>query len=125
MSPNARAVDPDRLVRWCREYLGSPPAEELFRSGFLSVVIGLRLVDGREVVIKVRPDSPRLAACVEVQRRLFQAGYPCPRPLTGAAPLGGDVRLPLWTGHPDPRQWSGEGCLCVTFVEVSGAVPQG
>ncbi|WIX91414.1 phosphotransferase [Amycolatopsis sp. DG1A-15b] len=73
------------------EQLGSPPAQELFRAGFLSAVIGLRLADGREVVVKVRPASPRLAACVEVQRRVFQAGYPCPRPLTGAVPLGGDV----------------------------------
>jgi len=73
------------------EHLGSPPADELFRSGYLSAVIGLRLADGREVVVKVRPDSPRMAACVEVQRRLSQAGYPCPRPLTGAAAFGGDV----------------------------------
>jgi hypothetical protein len=73
------------------EHLGSPPADEIFRSGYLSVVIGLRLADGREVVVKVRPDSPRIAACVEVQRRMFHAGYPCPRPLTGVAPFGGDV----------------------------------
>jgi hypothetical protein len=73
------------------EHLGSRPADELFRSGYLSAVIGLRLADGREVVVKVRPDSPRIAACVEVQRRMFQAGYPCPRPLTGAAPFGCDV----------------------------------
>jgi hypothetical protein len=91
MPPRARAVDPGRLARWCIEHLGSPPAEEIFRAGYLSVVIGLRLADGREVVVKVRPDSPRLAACVDVQRRMFQAGYPCPRPLTGAAALGRDV----------------------------------
>ncbi|MEV6625072.1 phosphotransferase [Amycolatopsis sp. NPDC051106] len=91
MSPRPRAVDPVRLARWCGQQLGSPPAEEMFSSGFLSAVIGLRLADGREVVVKVRPDSPRIAACVEVQRRLFQAGYPCPRPLTGAVPFGGDV----------------------------------
>jgi hypothetical protein len=42
-------------------------------------------------VVKVRPDSPRIAACVEVQRRIFQAGYPCPQPLTAAAPFGDDV----------------------------------
>ncbi|MEV4143721.1 hypothetical protein AB0J40_08635 [Amycolatopsis sp. NPDC049691] len=65
--------------------------EELFRSGHLSAVIGLRLANGRDVVVKVRPAAPRVAACVEVQRRLFQAGYPCPEPLTGAAPLGGDI----------------------------------
>ncbi|SDS83605.1 Phosphotransferase enzyme family protein [Friedmanniella luteola] len=64
---------------------------ELFRSGHLSVVIGLRLADAREVVVKVRPASSRTAGCVEVQRRLFAAGYPCPEPLTGAAPLGDGV----------------------------------
>ncbi|GIJ63813.1 hypothetical protein Vau01_113290 [Virgisporangium aurantiacum] len=73
------------------EHLGSPLADELFRSGHLSAVIGLRLADDREVVVKVRPYSPRMAACVEVQRRMFQAGFPCPEPLTGAAPFGGDV----------------------------------
>ncbi|AXB42722.1 hypothetical protein A4R43_09425 [Amycolatopsis albispora] len=73
------------------EQLGSPPVGEIFRSGHLSAVIGLRLADGREVVVKVRPGSPRVAACVEVQRRMFQAGYPCPQPLTGAEPFGDDV----------------------------------
>ncbi|MGI9007656.1 MAG: phosphotransferase [Streptosporangiaceae bacterium] len=79
------------LAQWCARHLGSLPASELFRSGHLSAVIGLRLADDREVVVKVRPRSPRIAACVEVQRRLFQSGYPCPEPLTGAAPFGGDV----------------------------------
>ena len=91
MSPRAHAVDPASLAQWCMEHLGSPPADEIFRSGYLSAVIGLRLADGREVVVKVRPDSPRVAACVEVQRRVFQAGYPCPQPLTGASPFGDDV----------------------------------
>jgi hypothetical protein len=54
-------------------------------------VIGLRLADDRAVVVKVRPGSPRVAACVEVQRRLFESGYPCPEPLTGATPFGNDV----------------------------------
>jgi hypothetical protein len=91
MASRVRAVDPDRLARWCVEHLGSPPADEIFRSGFLSAVIGLRLADDRAVVVKVRPDSPRLAACVEVHRRMFQAGYPCPEPLTGATSFGADV----------------------------------
>ncbi len=42
-------------------------------------------------MVKIRPDSPRIVACAEVQRRLFQAGYPCPRPLTDAAPFDGKV----------------------------------
>src|SRR5262245_52960052 len=67
VSPRAHAVDPACLTQWCTEHLGSPPAGEIFRSGNLSAVIGLRLADGREVVVKVRPDSPRIAACTEVQ----------------------------------------------------------
>lgn len=76
------------LAQWCVEFLGSPPTDEVFRSGHLSAVTGLRLADGRAVVVKVRPDSPRIAACVEVQRRLFESGYPCPEPLTAATRLG-------------------------------------
>jgi Phosphotransferase enzyme family len=91
MPSRVRAVDSARLARWCTEHLGSPPAGEIFRSGFLSAVIGLRLADDRTVVVKVRPDSPRIAGCVEVHRRMFQAGYPCPEPLTGAIPFGPDV----------------------------------
>ena len=98
MSPRLPAVDPARLAQWCEEQLGSPPAGEIFRSGYLSAVIGLRLADSRAVVVKVRPDSPRIAACVEVQRRLFASGYPCPEPLTGAAPFGDGVA----TAGPPP-----------------------
>ncbi|MFC9256025.1 phosphotransferase [Amycolatopsis thailandensis] len=87
MSPRPHAD----LARWCVEHLGSPPSEEIFRSGHLSTVIGLRLTDDREVVVKVRPDSPRMAACVEIQRRVFQAGFPCPQPLTGAVPFGEEI----------------------------------
>jgi hypothetical protein len=91
MSSRTRDVDPGRLALWCAEHLGSPPADEIFRSGYLSAVIGLRLADDRAVVVKVRPGSPRVAACAEVQRRLFESGYPCPEPLTGAIPFGDDV----------------------------------
>jgi hypothetical protein len=55
----------------------------------MSAVIGLRLADDREVVVKVRPHSPRVVACVEVQRRMFDSGYPCPEPLSGPAPFAG------------------------------------
>ena len=87
----APTVDTDRLALWCTEHLGSAPVTELFRSGHLSAVVGLALTDGRQVVVKIRSDSPRIAACVDVQRRLFEAGYPCPEPLTDAAPFDGAV----------------------------------
>jgi hypothetical protein len=63
----------------------------MFESGHLALVLGAQLSDGREVVIKVRPQSPRLQGCAQVQRRLFEAGYPCPQPLAGPARLGGLV----------------------------------
>lgn len=72
------------LAGWCAEHLQAAPAAVLFRAGYLSTVVGLRLDDGREVVVKVRPPAPRLHACVQVHHRLFAAGYPCPRPLSDA-----------------------------------------
>ena len=81
-------VDPASLTAWCELYLGSPPAEELFRTGHLARVIATRLADGREVVVRVRPFAPRVVACTEVQRRLGESGFPCPRPLAGPAPFG-------------------------------------
>ncbi|MFL6005481.1 MAG: hypothetical protein ACJ744_04445 [Gaiellaceae bacterium] len=82
------ANDPD-LRAWCRHHLGSPPAAVLFETGHLSRVTGLRLADGREVVVKVRPYQERIDGCVRVQRHLADAGYPCPRPLAGPVEVTG------------------------------------
>ncbi|MGH7912121.1 MAG: phosphotransferase, partial [Candidatus Dormibacteraceae bacterium] len=81
------AVDPASLAEWCDVHLGSPAERELFRKRHLTCVIGTRLADGREVVVRVRPAAPRIAVCTEVQLRLFESGYPCPEPLAGPAPL--------------------------------------
>jgi len=83
------AVGADALAVWCGEWLGSPPVAELFAAGYLSTVKGLRLADGREVVVKVRPDVPRLVGCAVVHRALWAAGFPCPEPLVGLRPLDG------------------------------------
>jgi hypothetical protein len=77
------------LAAWCEMNLGSPAVTELFRAGHLTCVIGTRLADGREVVVRVRPAAPRVAACAGVQRWLFDAGYPCPQLLAGPALLDG------------------------------------
>ncbi|MEU1199735.1 phosphotransferase [Streptomyces sp. NPDC005813] len=74
---------------WCGKWLGSPSVETLFERAHLSTVVGLRLADGREVVVKARPFEQRLAGCLEVQRRMHQAGFPCPEPLVGPEPLDG------------------------------------
>lgn len=76
------------LDEWCRRWLGSPPTRVLFRSGNLSTVTGLRLADGRRVVIKARQPAARLDGCRAVQHHLARQGFPCPLPLAGPAPLG-------------------------------------
>lgn len=83
------AVSAASLAAWCEMNLGSPAETELFRTGHLTRVIGARLADGRDVVVRIRPPAPRVAACTEVQRRLFDAGYPCPQPLAGPTLLDG------------------------------------
>lgn len=62
--------------------------QALFTGGNLARVLGLRLADGRPVVLKVRPAERRQAGCAAVQRQLWQAGFPCPEPLAGPLPLG-------------------------------------
>lgn len=81
------------LSTWCSKWLGSPPARTLFERAHLSTVMGLRLADGREVVVKARPFEHRLAGCLEVQRRMYQAGFPCPEPLAGPEPVDGQGPL--------------------------------
>lgn len=81
----------DALARWCEQWLGTTPVDVIFASGHLSRVYGLRLADTREVIVKIRPDSPRVGGCVEVQRHLWDSGFPCPMPLAGPAPIGADT----------------------------------
>jgi hypothetical protein len=109
MVPESRrpAVAMDALTAWCTRWLGAPPAAELFEAGYLSTVKGLRLTDGREVVVKVRPDEARLAGCAVVHRALWTAGFPCPEPLVDPQPLDGQVataeRLVLEVDQPPPE----------------------
>ncbi|WP_284742522.1 phosphotransferase [Amycolatopsis sp. RTGN1] len=77
------------LSPWCAEHLGSTPVEVLFERQSLSSVCGLRLADGREVVVKAREDDGRASSCVAAQDRLAERGFPCPRPITGVSVTGG------------------------------------
>jgi hypothetical protein len=75
---------------WSRSFLGTRPVAVLFVASHLSEVVGVRLADGREVVIKRRPDeSGRARTCVAAQRLLAEQGFPCPMPLTEAILDGG------------------------------------
>jgi Ser/Thr protein kinase RdoA (MazF antagonist) len=79
---------PDWLPAWCVERLGDRPVGVLFAQRSMSAVFGLRLADGRDVVVKARSDDGRTASCVAAQARLAQRGFPCARPLTPALRVG-------------------------------------
>ena len=79
---------PDWLPTWCLEHLGGEPVGVLFQLQQISLVFGLRLGDGRAVVVKARADDGRAVSCVAAQARLAGRGFPCARPLTPAARVG-------------------------------------
>jgi Phosphotransferase enzyme family len=107
-SPLRPVVRLEDLSAWCVKWLAAPAADSLFETGVLSAAGGLRLDDGRAVVVKVRPPSPRLASCFAVQRHLWQAGFTCPEPLVGPQPLGDHVA-------------TAEALLAVTGTPSAGA----
>ena len=75
---------PEWLRDWCVDRLGDEPVGVLFEMRRTSVVFGLRLAGGRDVVVKAREDDGRAASCVAAQVRLAERGFPCARPLTPA-----------------------------------------
>jgi hypothetical protein len=79
---------PDWLPAWCLDQLGGEPAEELFRLHQISMVFGLRLADGAEVVVKARAADGRAVSCVAAQARLAERGFPCAGPLTPVTGVG-------------------------------------
>ncbi len=79
---------PDWLPGWCLEHLGGEPAGVLFQLQQVSMVFGLRLAGGTDVVVKARADDGRAVSCVAVQARLAGRGFPCARPLTPVAGAG-------------------------------------
>ncbi|HEY6749107.1 MAG TPA: hypothetical protein VI357_25740 [Mycobacteriales bacterium] len=80
---------PDWLPAWCRDHLGDEPAGALFRSQQVSLVFGVRLAGGRDVVVKARADDGRAVSCVAAQARPAERGFPCARPLTPVVGVGG------------------------------------
>jgi hypothetical protein len=79
---------PDWVPAWCADRLGGEPVGVLFELRSMSAVFGLRLADGRDVVVKAREDGGRAASCVAAQARLAERGFPCARPLTPATRVG-------------------------------------
>jgi hypothetical protein len=94
------------LDEFCVRELGSPvEAVDFFRVSIGSVH-GLRLADGRRVVVKaMRPGTrlERLESIQNVQRALVAEGFPCPSPVGGPATLARGsaiVESQLETGEP-------------------------
>ena len=79
---------PDWLPAWCLDHLGGEPAGVLFQLQQISMVFGLRLAGGRDVVVKARADDGRAVSCVAVQAWLAERGFPCARPLTPVTGVG-------------------------------------
>ncbi len=75
---------------FCQEELGAHVADYIFYESSVGAVCGVRLVDGRRVVVKVHQTSRSLdflQAVVGVQRYLISHGYPCTKPLLDPRPL--------------------------------------
>jgi len=79
---------PDWLPAWCVDHLGGEPAGVLFQLHQVSMVFGLRLAGGTDVVVKARADDGRATSCVAAQARLAERGFPCARPLTPVVGVG-------------------------------------
>jgi phosphotransferase family enzyme len=102
-------VLPAPILGWCVRELGGRPLARLFSAAQTSEVTAVVLDDGRRVVVKARADEAgRAGSCVRVQRALAEGGFPCPRPLTGVAVVGGQVvHAEEW--RPGGDQLAGEG----------------
>jgi hypothetical protein len=79
---------PDWLPAWCLDHLGGEPSGVLFQLQQVSMVFGLQLAGGRDLVVKARADDGRAVSCVAVQARLAARGFPCARPLTPVVKVG-------------------------------------
>ena len=79
---------PDWLPAWCLDHLGGEPAGVLFQLQQVSMVFGLRLAGGMDVVVKARADDGRAGSCVAAQAQLAGRGFPCARPLTPVVGVG-------------------------------------
>ena len=79
---------PAWLPAWCVDHLGGEPHGVLFQLHQVSMVFGLRLAGGRDVVVKARADDGRAVSCVAVQALLAGRGFPCARPLTPVIGVG-------------------------------------
>jgi Ser/Thr protein kinase RdoA (MazF antagonist) len=92
------------ITKFCEQALAASAQDALFYVSSVGCAVGVRLDDGREVVIKAfqpRWSEPFLAGVHEIQRCLHDRGFPCPRPIVGPLPLGNGSAL-VDAVLPDP-----------------------
>ena len=86
----------DWLANHVRDHLGSGIDAILFTDGVVGAVFGLRLSDGREVVLKaLRPGAnvQRLQTVVRAQNTLAASGFGCARVVDGPSSTRGVVAI--------------------------------
>jgi hypothetical protein len=93
--------DPNRIAAmvggFCFRFLGAAVERYEFFSSSAQSVHGVRLTDGRGVVLKVARrcagDESFLRAVQAVQQHLSASGFPCPRPLLEPTALRGGIAV--------------------------------
>jgi len=118
-------LDDALLADWCLRYLGAPFERVLFRSGFLSEVVGVELPGGLRAVVKARPFQPRIAGCLQVQAALARVGFPCPEPLTVATRVHGmtvTAETDVPGGSPLPPE-AGAAPFAAFLARLIGSAP--
>jgi hypothetical protein len=110
---------------FCRERLGAGVERSEFHASGVGSVHGVRLADGRRVVVKAyRGDADRahLAAVQAVQARLAEKGFPAPAPLLAPAPLARGVAVVeslLVAGGPvDPHGAAGRRAVAAGLTRL-------
>jgi hypothetical protein len=78
--------DLQTVSEWCDAHVGARTGAVLFETGFSSHVVGVRLVDAPELVLKLRRFTPRLRGTAQVQAVMWSAGFPCPQVLVPPTP---------------------------------------
>ena len=120
-------LDQTAILDWAAELLESRPVKVLFSSGHLSQVVGVRLADGRDVVVKVRRWEDRLTACGQVQDAIWAAGFPAPRLLvapTREADCAISVEALVADGELLPAQADSAALFARALAELVAVVPE-
>jgi hypothetical protein len=137
--------DPERIAasvdQFCSRSLGAAIEHYQFFATSVHSVHGVKLTDGRRVVIKVARPAPGAEACFSaaqtVQSHLAASGFPCPEPVLAATELHGGVAVveqlldhgtPANGHHPWIRREMAAGLakqvdLCRGFVGLGGLGP--